>query len=63
MSTSEPTLANLVVTKPSTLKTLTEPETVSASFGATEVAITGCIDMHIKIAAIINAERFMLIPN
>jgi hypothetical protein len=36
--------------------------TVSESFGATEVAITGCNDMHTKIATIINAERFMFTP-
>jgi hypothetical protein len=41
---------------------LIEPETVSESFGATEVAITGWNDMQTKIATIINAERFMEAP-
>ena len=46
MSTSEPTLANLVVTKPSMLNVETELPTTSLSFGAEIFPTTGCTIIH-----------------
>jgi hypothetical protein len=60
ISTSEPTLANLVVTYPSTLKVYASPLLIPLSFGAGTVAITE--DRGIMHSSITNNKALRIMP-